>query len=386
MIQAKTSISKRAIDWLDGDQRAGGLAPNHQGHETVDVARGTVEISDTDARETTIMSEDVMSRDDFASLVRESVLRAVHGGRVQSPPAPSDADDTLIIGAGARAVVEQAVVATIKELLGRHALLSGPLKELAARLDAAQADANELRAMLREVDATLAQSQTQAAKASAPVVAPPTQKPSAPVAAVPAPARPNKPAAPSASAKLLPAVVAPTNTSMTIRSSYPGQKKCARCKAGLWDANRSQRNPAYCTTCLAPVAETVVSLRSTDEIVVEAVSAKASKPVEAVSAKVDKPAEQAVKLPADHLEPVWVNGDKIVFNKQSQPGFVRFFREFVVDLKKKPVSGHDAYTKAQSYGFTGIRTTFIANIENKLGKLDKVDGVWSLPGWTGTAS
>lgn len=316
-------------------------------------------------RETAVMSEDVMSRDELSALVRDSVLRAVHGGRVQSA-STHDSGDSIVVGAGARAVIEHSVVAAIKDLLGRQALLSGPLRELAERLESARADAVELRAQLREFDSMLAQAKIK------PVVLAPAQ----PVA--------TDPAKSTESVKMLPAVVAPAKPVVLEQPCRTQQKRCARCKSELTKTNRSLRSPSYCVKCLVP---------SPTEIVVEVRSLKAfkdEKPSETQQAETKQPKRTQPKPEWSStddglLEPIMVNGIRIEFNKRSQPAFIRIFREFVDELKKAPVNGRDAFVKAQSYGFTGNTGTFLANIENRLGKLDKDEGMWSLAGWTGTA-
>lgn len=306
-------------------------------------------------RETVVMSEDVMSASEFASLVREATLRAVRSGRVESAPAPRPKDEPILIGSGVRSVVEQAVTSAIKDLLGQHVLLSGPLRELTKRLNAVRADTSDIRELLRDVDAALSQSTAPKPKAvpAQATVATPTQTALVPVA------------------KLLPVAIARPILEPDRRV---GQKKCAKCNVVLDDENRSVRSASYCSSCLSydRVDKTVEAL---------SVEAAPAPVVTTVAAEVQAPTIAPEPTAAD-LEPIWVNGVKIQFNKRSQPGFIRLFRELVVDLKKGPVSGLAAYVKAQSYGFTGLRTTFLANIENHLGKLKKDDGMWSLPGWT----
>lgn len=320
--------------------------------------------------ERTAMSEDVMSGDQLAALVRESILRAVRGG-VSSVDSEHDDGEQVIVGVGVRAVIERSVTETIKDLLGQHVLLSGPLRDLSVRLNETVSEADEVWQSLRELEELLDARQTDAQPTAVPAVAPVAQPTTMPAVAQVAPPTPREP-------KLI--------------AMQPRQKKCACCSTRLTDENVSRRGSgSYCVSCL-PGNEPP---KKQEDPKREEPKQEPKTVVQHDSENGGAPTTSKVVMPAsfeDREDGVVIGGRLIPFRAKASPEFKAFFREFAAKIAAGPVRPNWVLRLAADHGYGhgeknpkgAVRGTVVYQIEDYLGSISKWkddvgDQWWSLP-------
>jgi hypothetical protein len=116
---------------------------------------GLIPMSTTDPGGQSVATDDVITVSELEVLVRESVMDAVID---RSDPLDEAHPETIVlVGPHARTSIKRAVLKTVKDLIGRNALLSGPLHDATKKLAEAHALAEEVWKELEEIDAFLNQ-------------------------------------------------------------------------------------------------------------------------------------------------------------------------------------------------------------------------------------
>lgn len=268
--------------------------------------------------------EDELNEEELEALVRAAVLDAVENR--EEPPRGS-VSDIVVFGVGAKLAIKRSVMSTVRELIGKQAFLSGPLKDAAAKTADLSSQAEALWETLKTVQKSLEEE----------------YGPAEPV--------PVEPAAESKSHV--------NGTTDTHRHAEPVATE-----------------PELATPNVPANVPDVAHVESA-----------AQEPGQTQKKPRRQKAPNEGKF---ELTDIVVNGIQVAFHEKASQEFRSFFRAFVAEITKGPVRPSWAIRLAKEHGWNVVRGTVVAQIESYIGDLskwkdEKGEAWWTLPSHDGPA-